>query len=388
MKVLRGLLAMICFVLGVISLLAWAVSALVVRTVEDGTVVTGIAKKVVEQPAVTSFITEKTQALVTATLSDNGVDIASLGLQGTLDDAVAAAVASDEFQAGLASAVDDARADLAEQLTSPDYEGRPLELSLDVSATINQTIGSTPVIGGLIPDLTFDPIPVPIADADAFGRVRGAYSGIDRTATWAGLIALVLIVLGVVLWPRKRWLIPLALLFAGLGAGALWAAMRWLTVERIAGRLPGGAEGDLGGALVKVARQESLDRFSHRIFLIAAACLVGALVSFIIIKIASRPAKRRAAAARAGAAANGKWADPATTADVSPAAVSAGGVGATGANATTGASPTAPDASGAPATGPDAPGTPATGAPATSGPATGGHNPHGQHEEHKPGHAR
>jgi TRAP-type C4-dicarboxylate transport system permease small subunit len=340
MKILRGFLAVVCLVLGVIALALWGGSEVVVRTVEDGSVVTGIAQKVVEQPAVQSAITRKTQAYVTASLSNAGVDVASFGLQGTLDDAVAAAVASPAFQASLTGAIDGARADFAEQLTSPDFAGAPLVVNLDVSAVINQTIASIPVVGSLVPALTLEPLPVEVAGADEFGKVRDGYAVIHFLATWVGWIALLLLVAGIALMPRKRWLIPLGLLFAGLGAGALWVAVRLLTVDRIAGRLPGGRDGDLGGALERFAHQESLDRFSHRIFVLAAACLVGALVSFVIVKIASRPAKRRAPA--------------------------------TGAVATE-----------ASATGPVA-----TEASATEAVATGADHPHGQHEDHTPGHAR
>ncbi len=228
-------------------------------------------------------------------MSDNGVDVASLGLQATLDDAVASAVASDGFQAGLADSVDAARADFADKLTSPDYDGKPLELSFDVSTIVNQTIASTPVLGALVPELTFDPIPVPVADANAFGKVRGTYGGIHRTATWAGWIALVLIGAGIALTPRKRWLIPLGLLWAGLGAGAVWVVLQWFTVDRIAATLPGGADGDLGSALIAFAKQDALDRFAHRVLVLALACLAGALVSFIVVRIVTLAGKRRAA---------------------------------------------------------------------------------------------
>jgi hypothetical protein len=371
MKILRGFLAVVCLVLGVIALAMWGVAALVVKTVEDGSVVTGIAQKVVEQPAVQSAITQKTQAYVTASLSNAGVDVASLGLQGTVDEAVAAAVASPEFQASLTGAIDDARADFAKQLTSPDFAGAPLVVNLDVSAVVNQTIASIPVLGSLVPALTLEPLPIEVAGANEFGKVRGTYSGIRHLATWAGWLALVLIVAGVALWPRKRWLIPLALLFAGLGAGAVWAALRWLTVDRIAERLPGGADGDLGGALVKVAHQDSLDRFGHRVFLVAAACLVGAVLSFVIIKIASRPAKRRAEAARVAARApvateaDARWADPAASAGAGEPGVSEAGDDETGA---TGAS--------------------ASGQVAATPVTTRTDHHHGQHEEHTPGHAR
>lgn len=335
MRIFRGFLAVVCLVLGVIALALWGASALAVKTVEDGSVVTGIAQKVVEQPAVQSAITRKAQSYVSASLSENGVDVASLGLQGTVDDAVAAAVASPAFQASLTGAIDGARADFAKQLTSPDFAGEPLVVNLDVSAVINQTIAGIPVVGSLVPALTLEPLPVEVAGADEFGKVRGGYAVIHFLATWAGWIALVLIVAGIALMPRKRWLIPLGLLFAGLGAGALWAALRWLTVDRIAGRLPGGRDGELGGALERFAHQESLDRFSHRIFLIAAVCLVGAVVSFIIVKIASRPAKRGADAVGVGAPAAGAAALDDTGQDT-----------------------------------------------------TGHDHPHGQHETHTPGHAR
>ncbi len=287
MKVLRRFFATICFVLGVIALVLWGVSALVVKTVEDGTVVTGVVQKVVEQPAVTDFITEKAQVLVTTTLSDNGVDLAALGLQGTMDDAVAAAVVSPEFQASLAESVDEARADFAEQLTSPASEGEPLTLHLDVSAVLNETVASTPVVGPLVPTMTLPAIDVEVADANAFGKIRGTYGWIDRFATWAGWAGLLLIGAGIALTPRKRWLIPLGLLWAGLGAGALWTILQWLTVERIAGRLPGGVEGDLGSALLKVAQQDSLDAFAGRVLVVSVVCLVAAALAFIVIKVVS-----------------------------------------------------------------------------------------------------
>jgi hypothetical protein len=381
MKIFRGFLAVVCLVLGVIALALWGTSELAVRTVEDGSVVTGIAQKVVEQPAVQSAITRKTQAYVTASLSNAGVDVASLGLQGTLDDAVAAAVASPAFQASLTDAIDGARADFAKQLTSPDFAGEPLVVNLDVSAVINQTIASIPVVGALVPALTLEPLPVEVAGADEFGRVRDGYAVIHFLATWAGWIALVLILAGILLMPRKRWLLPLGLLFAGLGAAALWVAVHLLTVDRIAGRLPGGRDGDLGGALERFAHQESLDRFSHRIFLIAAACLVGAVLSFVIVKIASRPAKRRAAAARLNARAAGSTGPTATVPT------------ATGPTATNATAPTAtaPTATGPTATNATAAGavTANTTAPDSSAPpGAAADHPHGQHERHTPGHAR
>jgi len=352
MKVFRGFLGVVCLILGVIALALWGASEAVVKTVETGSVVTGIAQKVVEQPAVQSAITEKTQEYVTASLSNAGVDIASLGLQGTVDDAVAAAVASPAFQASLTGAIDGARADFAEQLTSPEFAGEPLVVNLDISAVVNQTIASIPVVGSLVPAMTLRPLPVEVAGANEFGKVRSGYAVIHFLRNWAGWIALALILAGIALMPRKRWLLPLGLLFVGLGAGALWVAARFLTVDRIAGRLPGGRDGDLGGALERFAHQESLDRFSHRIFLIAAACLVGAVVSFIIVKVASGPAKRRAAAARLGA--------------------SAAPAGATTAGATTAAT-----------TGSDA-GEVGAATPTT----TGAGYPRGQHAEGTPGHAR
>ncbi len=389
MKILRGFLAVVCLVLGVITLALWGASAMIVKTVEDGSVVTGIAQKVVDQPAVQSAITQKTQAFVNASLSQNGVDVASLGLQGTVDDAVAAAVASPAFQASLTGAIDGARADFAHQLTSPDFADAPLVVNLDISAIINQTISGIPVLGSLVPALTLEPLPVEVANADEFGKVRGGYGVIHFLATWAGWVALVLIVLGIALMPRKRWLIPLGLLFAGLGTGALWGALRWLTVDRIAGKLPGGRDGELGGALVRFAHQDSLDRFSHRVFLLAAACLVGALVSFIIVKIASRSAKRRkAATATRATPAETIPAEtipaetiPAETIPAETTGTSAAGVGATAADAT-GVSAAEADATAADA----AAGT--TGVSETETGATGPDHPHGRHERNSPGHAR
>ncbi len=292
MTILRRFLAMVCFVLGALALALWAVAALTVKTVEDGSIVTGIAKKVIDSPAAQSVITEKSQQLVTATLSSNGVDLSKLGLQGTMDDLVAAMVSSTQFQDALASAIDGARADLADQLTSPSSEGEPLTLTLDISTSLNSAIDSTPGVGSVVPEVTFDPLTYDVTDADSFAKIRGIYSWIHRIATWAGWIGLVLIGAGIALMPRKRWLIPLGLLWAGLAAGAVWAVLQWVTVDRIAGRLPGGADGELGTALTRVAHQDTLDGVASKALLVAVACLIGALVAYIVVKIVSGPSKR------------------------------------------------------------------------------------------------
>ena len=287
----RRFFASICFVLGVISLVAWGITALVVNTVEEGTVVTGVAKKLIEQPAVAKVITEKAQLIVNTQISETGVDLGSLGLQGTMDDVVASAVASDTFQQGLMGAVDDARADFADQLTSADSAGQPFILRIDISASINQTISGTPVLGDVIPQLTLGPIEVPIASSETFEKVRGTYSWIHTIATWAGWIALLLIGAGIALTPRKRWLIPLGLLWAGLGSGAVWVMLHWFTLERIAEGLPGGSDGDLGSAVLSFAKQESLDRFAYRVLLVAFACLASAVITYLVVKIATGSSK-------------------------------------------------------------------------------------------------
>lgn len=298
MTILRRFLAFICFVLGVLSLVVWGVSTFIVRAVEDGSLVTGVADKVVQQPWVTKLITEQAQSSVNAKLSASGIDLGSVGLQGTLDDAIAAAVDSDAFRALLTDSVDAARADLARQLTDPAAEGQPLILQIDVGATINRTIQGVPLLGTFTPTVAFDPIPVPVADANQIDKLRGNYRWIHRCAMWAGWIGLLLVGAGIALAPRKRWLIPLGLLWAGLGAGALWVMLRLFPVDRIVGALPeDGTGAQLRDAIVDYARQDAIDRFSHRALLASAACLIASLVAFIIVKVASRPARRRADAA-------------------------------------------------------------------------------------------
>ncbi len=285
MTILRRFLAGICFVLGVIALALWGVSALVVKGVEDGTFVTSVAKKVLDQPQAKSYIAERTQALVNSTLTANGVDVAKYGLQGQLDDLVAATVTSTVFQDAIAQAVDAARAGIADQLTSDASEGRPLTISLDVSATLKRAIDGTPGLAGLVPNVTFQPLTYDVADANTFGKIRNVYSWIHTIASWAGWIGLALIAAGIALTPRKRWLIPLGLLWAGLSAGAVWAVLQFVTVDRLVGRLPGGADGELGSALTRVARQETLDSFASKALLVAVVCLVGAVLAYILVKV-------------------------------------------------------------------------------------------------------
>jgi hypothetical protein len=200
------------------------------------------------------------------------------------------------FQEKLAAAVDAARAGIADQLTSPASQGQPLVVTLDVGSILSSTISTIPVVGALVPKLALQPLSIPVASANEFGKIRTVYSAIRKIAAWGGWLGLLLIAIGIALAPRKRWLIPVGLLVAGLGAGVLWVVLTWFTVGRLERFLPAeGTGGQLGRAVLQYAHQDTIDRLGHRIFLFAAACLVGALVSFLIVKVVTAAGRRSGA---------------------------------------------------------------------------------------------
>lgn len=282
MTALRRLLAGFLLLVGIGFLLVWAAAAAAIHALNDGAVVSSLATTALHQPAVQSAITSKAQDLVGDNLAEQGIDLEALGLSGGVDQIIADLIASDAFAEAISGVVDGARSGLAEQLTDPDAAGQPITISLDLATPLNDALQSTPVIGDVLPDLTLPPADVPVMDASTSGKVRGVYGWVDRAATFAGWIGLVLVALGIWAWPRKRWLIPIALLWIGVSAALLWALVAVVPgaiVDRIAGANPG--LGDTLGSLVPLER---LDSLQGTLGLATILSLIASAIAFVAVK--------------------------------------------------------------------------------------------------------
>jgi hypothetical protein len=93
---------------------------------------------------------------------------------------------------------------------------------------------------------------------------------------WAGLA---LIVLGMVVSTRKRFVI--AKFFAAVGVFSLGAyvALVWIGPERVAGWLPGGGDGSWGRVLTGIIAEEALPAVTSTLLLAGGIALIAAAVA-------------------------------------------------------------------------------------------------------------
>ncbi len=291
MKIVRRMLAALAIVAGVIMLIVWALALFTVRTIEDGTLVTNLATSALDNPAVEKLVVDKSQSAVHASLKDQGVNLKKLGLDGAVDDLVAAIVKSDTFSELVKSAVESAHEDLKRQLTEEGAAGTPLSINIDVSVLINESLANAPVIGSAIPDVAVQPVSVEVLDGNSFDRVRHVYTWVQRIARWAGWVGLALIVAGIVLTPNKRWFVPKMLFWLGGLSILAWFAVGTLDAERIAGFLPGGRDGSLGSAVAEYFPQATLDSVAAKTLVVGLVALAAAVALSLVIRAIGRSGK-------------------------------------------------------------------------------------------------
>jgi len=267
-----------------------ALALFAVKTIEDGSVVTNLASSALNNPAVTTLVTEAAQGLVGDSLEGEGVDLSEFGLEGTVDDVISEFIGSESFQNGLGEAVEAARADFTDQLTGEDRAPAPLSVNLDLSSILGEELQDQPVLGALVPDdLEVPPIAVQVLDASSFERVRDVYSWIAGIAKVAGWIGLGLIVFGILASPNKRWFLPKLFLGLGIVSTMAWLLVATINVERLSGFIPGGGvDGGIGSAIVDFIPQETIDGAAFRVLQLGIGTLVASLALYFLVKALSR----------------------------------------------------------------------------------------------------
>ena len=296
MKVLRSLTAGLCILLGVLLIIVWALSYGVTKLVTDGDVVSSVATGALDNEEVTGLVVDQVDGHISAELEGQGINLDAIGLGGTLTGLITALVESDQFSTTIADAVGEAHSSFEEQLTDPDREPAPLVLSLDVGASITRTLSDTPLIGDAIGAAEVEPVEVPVMEAEPFERVRGVYKWIDRAARWAGWLGLTLLVVGLLVSPRKQWFLPKLFFGLGIASGFGYLSMWWLSADRLARLAPGGEDGAAADMARAVVSDDFLDRMQGRLLVAMLVCLAVALALFIVVKLLKLDRKRRAGA--------------------------------------------------------------------------------------------
>jgi len=289
MKVLRRMLAWFVISLGVLALGLWATARFVVHTVDDGSFVSGIASTVLHQSDIQELIVEQAQTAVASSLSESGVDLEASGMSQQLNDTIASTVGSEAFIGELVDLVKQIEKSVISQLTDDSLPLAPLELSLNITEPLFDVLNTVPGLSTMVPPQSqLDPITVPAFTADEVQSIRHGYDWVERVGLWGMWVGIALLLVGFLIMPRKRWIIPKMLFGGGLVALAAWYATSRVEMDWVYDHVPGGAEGGLGTALSDLLPQSAVDRLQSGLLKLAIILLVLAVIAFMTVRMIFR----------------------------------------------------------------------------------------------------
>lgn len=288
MRVFRTVVSALAIFLGALSMVVWALSLVVVRSVEDPETFSAIATRTLENPAVQATIVAQAQDGVDDQLTSQGVNLRAIGADVLIDALIATTIRSQAFSDTVADQMEDAHEKFLRELTQPDRPAGPMVIHFDISHLINVQIDSVPLIGGSLPDVALPPVPVEVMGEQTFGNARTSFAFMDWAKTWLIWIALALLAVGLVASPRRRWF--LAKFFTAVGMTALlgWALITTADPETLANALPGGSSGVSGELLANVVSEESVAILGTRALWVGFGSLALAALAAAIAIITHR----------------------------------------------------------------------------------------------------
>ncbi len=227
MTALRTVFSALCIVVSAIVIIFWALAHVAVNAVEDGTAVRGMTERALNSQAVRDALSNDLTSRTVAALRDQGVDLVGLGLEGTVNEVISRGIATDAFRSTVLEQVEDAQAQVSEQLTDPARQPSPLAITVDLSQSVNARLGD---VGGPIaalPSLSLPAVTMEVLDTHQFEQTRFAYGGLRWLQKWGLWAGLAVLALGLLISSRRRWFVPKVLLaigVAGVGVGVIIAA--------------------------------------------------------------------------------------------------------------------------------------------------------------------
>mgnify|MGYP000336108043 CR=1 FL=1 len=279
---MRTLVSALSIVAGALMIVGWLIATPVVSIIEDGSLATSVTERFFDDDALLGQASDAVAERAVEALAERG--LSGGAVESGVGLAVDALAQSDAFAAVVIAAVDSQREEIAAQLTDPDREPAALTVAVDLSGAVNDTIDDVPVVGSAAPDVALAPIEIQLADADRTEQLRTGYrvaSWLQQWGLWAGLA---LLVLGLLVSKRKKWLIPK---FAGALAVACLAvaAIYYLDLAvPLAEAMPGPVQSLVAGAIA----DETADQVQWNALMLGAGAAVVAVVSTLIVRALHR----------------------------------------------------------------------------------------------------
>ena len=283
MKALRTFIAAISILVGAALVVSWCGAWLLLAAVDDGVAARTMARAALSTPVVTDLIGNEIASRTEDALAEVGIDLSIIGADVALRTAILDWTRSDEFEQIVMEQVDDASEQLSAELATKDRAQGPFEVSINVSEAVNQQIDGIPFVGSEIPDVAVAPVAVEVASADSFSKARTAYERLDFAKTYFLWLGAALVLVGMVVSTRRRYVIAKFLIAVGTMALLLVATLTLATPARLADRLPGGEQGTWGKLAIEAFHNAALPGMRLTIAIIGLSALVaGALMATIL----------------------------------------------------------------------------------------------------------
>ncbi|MCB2414013.1 hypothetical protein LGT39_14270 [Demequina sp. TTPB684] len=289
MRALRTLASALAILAGATLVVLWLLSWMTIKAIEDGAATESIVLVALKNPEVTGKIGTEMRDRAFDALANQGVDLEVWGLGDTAAESITSLVETEEFRDSVLEQMESARGQLHDALTDAEREPGPFAVAFDTSDVINDRIDQIAVVGSELPELSVAPLRIEIVSAETFEKARTGYERVEfaeRYFLWAGLA---LIVLGMIVSTRKRFVIAKFLAAVGVFSLGAYAALAWMGPDRIASWLPGGDDGGWARVLGDVVAEEALPSLTGRLLLAAAIALTGAAVATGIGMLAGGP---------------------------------------------------------------------------------------------------
>jgi len=282
MKLLRTIVSALCILAGAFSVVGGAVSTVAVDAVEDGTAVVGFTERALASDQVQDLLAATVTDEVGAWFADQGIDVDALGLTGSISLVFRTLVESDVFQDVVVAQAEETRQQVADALTDDSREPAPFVLVVEVDNLVAGQLEDLPVIGAIADQMDIAPLEVVVMDADTFESTRSAYRVMEWLAQYGLWIGVALVVIGLLVSPRRAWFLPKLLAAIGVMSLIAWLALTFLGADAIVAIIPGGDDGAVRTLVGGVLAEDTLADLTSRTLWVGVGSLAGAAVLSVV----------------------------------------------------------------------------------------------------------
>ncbi|WP_430869016.1 hypothetical protein [Demequina aurantiaca] len=288
MRSFRTFISAFLVLLGVMMIVSWAFASKTVDAVESGDAAANLTNAVLSSPEIAdkaaTTVTDKVHDEIAAKVDSDAFELLWTFAEQPIHDAVVSALGSDAVTNVAESGASKLQAGLVEALTDKDRVIGPLLLGVDVSPRVNARIDEIPFVGTLIPDVTVPPLELTVMEAEVFQDVHTVYSSAKFMSTWFIWIGLLLVALGVMTSPRRKWFLARSMLLAGVLVLAIGFTVNAFGAHTIAGLVPGGTEGGLGTTVDQLLSDTAIPTITGLLVKLGIAALVLAILSLLAVR--------------------------------------------------------------------------------------------------------